>query len=101
MKKESAETADRAVGLWRAEPRLGKSLKHDGHDGARRSRRRACTKQPVVTLGGRWVRPRPLVGVTIIGPTSSRLIDGKLDKNTMTGTWNHGTVKGDFKIAKK
>ena len=27
--------------------------------------------------------------------------DGKLDKNTMTGTWNHGTVKGDFKIAKK
>jgi hypothetical protein len=29
------------------------------------------------------------------------IIDGKLDKNTMTGSWNHGTVKGDFKITKK
>ena len=29
------------------------------------------------------------------------IIDGKLDKNTMTGTWNHGNVKGDFKITKK
>ena len=29
------------------------------------------------------------------------IIDGKVDKNTMTGTWNHGNVKGDFKITKK
>jgi hypothetical protein len=29
------------------------------------------------------------------------VIDGKLDKNTMTGSWNHGNVKGDFKISKK
>jgi hypothetical protein len=31
--------------------------------------------------------------------------DGKLDnigsyKRTLTGTWNHGTVKGDFKITR-
>jgi hypothetical protein len=29
------------------------------------------------------------------------VIDGKLDKNTMTGTWNHGARKGDFKITKE
>jgi hypothetical protein len=29
------------------------------------------------------------------------VIDGKVDKNTMSGTWNHGNVKGDFKITKK
>ena len=29
------------------------------------------------------------------------IIDGKVDKNTMSGTWNHGNVKGDFKITKK
>ena len=29
------------------------------------------------------------------------VIDGKLSNNTMTGTWNHGNVKGDFKITKK
>jgi hypothetical protein len=29
------------------------------------------------------------------------VIDGKLDKNTMTGSWNHDNRKGDFKITKK
>jgi hypothetical protein len=29
------------------------------------------------------------------------VIDGKLEGNTMTGTWNHDAVKGDFKITKK
>ena len=29
------------------------------------------------------------------------VIDGKVDKNTMTGTWNHDNRKGDFKITKK
>lgn len=29
------------------------------------------------------------------------IIDGKVDKNTVTGSWNHGTTKGDFKITKK
>jgi len=28
-------------------------------------------------------------------------IDGKVEGSTMTGTWNHDTVKGDFKITKK
>jgi len=29
------------------------------------------------------------------------VIDGKADKGTMTGTWNHDDRKGDFKITKK
>jgi hypothetical protein len=29
------------------------------------------------------------------------VIDGKLENNTMTGTWNHDNRKGDFKITKK
>ena len=29
------------------------------------------------------------------------VIDGKVDKGTMTGTWNHEDRKGDFKITKK
>ncbi len=29
------------------------------------------------------------------------LIDGKLDKDGMSGTWNHDNRKGDFKITKK
>jgi hypothetical protein len=28
-------------------------------------------------------------------------IDGKVEGSTMTGTWNHDTRKGDFKITKK
>ena|SRR3989442_15829865 len=28
------------------------------------------------------------------------LIDGKVDNNTMTGSWNHGNRKGDFKITR-
>jgi hypothetical protein len=37
------------------------------------------TPAPVVSLGGRSVRPRPIIGVTIIGPTNSRLLEGRLD----------------------
>ena len=29
------------------------------------------------------------------------VIDGKVDKGAMTGSWNHDNRKGDFKIAKK
>jgi hypothetical protein len=29
------------------------------------------------------------------------LIDGKVENNTMTGSWNHDNRKGDFKITKK
>ena len=28
------------------------------------------------------------------------VIDGKLDNNTITGSWDHGNRKGDFKITK-
>jgi hypothetical protein len=28
-------------------------------------------------------------------------IDGKVENNTMTGSWNHDDRKGDFKISKK
>ncbi len=29
------------------------------------------------------------------------IIDGKVETNTMTGSWNHDNRKGDFKITKK
>lgn len=29
------------------------------------------------------------------------MIDGKVEKDTMTGSWNHDNRKGDFKITKK
>ena len=29
------------------------------------------------------------------------VIEGKVTNNTMTGSWNHGTTKGDFKLTKK
>jgi len=29
------------------------------------------------------------------------VVDGKLDKDTLTGSWNHDNRKGDFKITKK
>ena len=29
------------------------------------------------------------------------LIDGKLDGNTLSGSWNHDNSKGDFKLTKK
>ena len=33
----------------------------------------------IVPLGGRWVRPRPVVGITVIGPSNSRLRMALLD----------------------
>ena len=33
----------------------------------------------VVSLGGRWSRPRPLISVSVIGPNSTRPIEGRLD----------------------
>jgi hypothetical protein len=33
----------------------------------------------VLPLGGRWVRPRPLVAVTVLGPAHSRAKDALLD----------------------
>jgi hypothetical protein len=35
------------------------------------------------------------------GGTVHFIIDGKLAGNTMTGSWNHDTTKGDFKLTKK
>ena len=35
------------------------------------------------------------------GRTIHYVIDGKVDKGTMTGSWNHDNRKGDFKITKK
>ena len=35
------------------------------------------------------------------GQTIHYVIDGKVDKNAMTGSWNHDNRKGDFKITKK
>jgi predicted aspartyl protease len=33
----------------------------------------------VVTLGGRWSRPRPLIPVAVIGPANTSAVDGHLD----------------------
>ena len=35
--------------------------------------------QPVWPLGGRWVRPRPLINITLIGPTATVIRRAKLD----------------------
>src|SRR5215510_12332120 len=35
------------------------------------------------------------------GQTVHYVIDGKVEKDTMTGTWNHDNRKGDFKLTKK
>src|SRR5262249_37575688 len=34
---------------------------------------------PVLSLGGRWVRPRPIITVTVIGPADTRIVQGHLD----------------------
>lgn len=33
----------------------------------------------VLSLGGRWSRPRPIISVSVIGPTSTRPVFGRLD----------------------
>ena len=35
------------------------------------------------------------------GRTIHYVVDGKVEKGTMTGTWNHDNRKGDFKLTKK
>jgi hypothetical protein len=35
--------------------------------------------QPVVSLGGRFSRPRPLIPVTVVGPADSALLEAALD----------------------
>jgi hypothetical protein len=35
------------------------------------------------------------------GQTVHFIIDGKVDKGTMTGSWNHDNRNGDFKLTKK
>jgi hypothetical protein len=43
------------------------------------SYRRLRTTSPVVSLNGRQERPRPIVPITIVGPTGSDLLKGHLD----------------------
>jgi predicted aspartyl protease len=33
----------------------------------------------VVSLGGRWSRPRPILPVAVVGPTNTSAVDGHLD----------------------
>jgi hypothetical protein len=35
------------------------------------------------------------------GETIRYIIDGKVEKNSMSGTWTHDNRKGDFKLTKK
>jgi hypothetical protein len=37
------------------------------------------TRQPVLTLGGRFVHPRPVLPLSVIGPTDTRVVQGLLD----------------------
>jgi len=41
--------------------------------------RRFRVKHPLLTLGGRIERPRPVIGVTVIGPADTRYIHALLD----------------------
>jgi hypothetical protein len=36
-------------------------------------------QQPALALGGRWVRPQPVIPLSVIGPSNTRLVEGKLD----------------------
>jgi hypothetical protein len=36
-------------------------------------------QHPVLTLGGRWVRPRPIIAITLVGPLGTWLTEGHLD----------------------
>src|ERR1700730_16339950 len=40
---------------------------------------RRTTRAPVLSLGGKWSRPKPIVAVTLIGPGGTRVRDGLLD----------------------
>lgn len=35
------------------------------------------------------------------GQTVHYTIDGKVDGNTMTGSWTHDAVRGDFRVTRK
>jgi hypothetical protein len=35
--------------------------------------------RPALALGGRWVRPQPLIHISLVGPTAARPIRGILD----------------------
>lgn len=36
-------------------------------------------QQPALAIGGRWVRPHPLIDVSLTGPSNTRMAVGKLD----------------------
>src|SRR5258708_3844999 len=36
-------------------------------------------QRSIPSLGGRWVRPRPIVRVSVIGPAGTRLLEAHLD----------------------
>jgi hypothetical protein len=35
--------------------------------------------KPALALGGRWVRPHPVIDLSVIGPSNTRMVEGKLD----------------------
>lgn len=39
----------------------------------------ATSQRAVLTLGGRWVRPRPVIRVALVGPNQTRPTQGLLD----------------------
>jgi hypothetical protein len=37
------------------------------------------TSQPALALGGTWFRPQPIIDVSVVGPSDTRIVAGKLD----------------------
>src|SRR5262249_39310647 len=50
------------------------------------------TSQPALTLGGRWVRPRPLYDITLIGPTGTYANAGLVDPGSDDTIFPHSAA---------
>jgi hypothetical protein len=48
--------------------------------------------RPVLPLGGRFVRPRPLIPITLVGPLGSKLLDAIADSAADDTVFDAGTA---------
>jgi hypothetical protein len=72
------------TGIVRTANRPEVTLSNSTYDAATRT----------VKMQAQATNPRTKANVTYT-------IEGKVDGNSMTGSWNHDAVKGDFKLTKK
>jgi hypothetical protein len=54
--------------------------------------RQLAAGHSIVPLGGRWVRPRPIIGVTLVGPANSLYRDALLDTGADDCTFSESLV---------